>query len=170
MTFETGLIQTFVIFVGGPTYSLAFVLVSVLAGYALGSYQAGRLSRHPRTFLYLGLALLATLGATYFLLPPLLKQLMFLSHTQRIMVTVVLALLPSFLAGIPVALAMEGVRRQYGSVVAWMWSVNSALNVLAALIFVPLTLQTGISFAILLAGFLYLLACFSLYRRPLLTQ
>jgi hypothetical protein len=170
MIFETGLIQIFGIFVGGPTYSLAFVLVSVLTGYALGSYQSGRLSRNPRTFLYVGLTLFATLGAAYFLLPPLLKSLMYLPHAQRLMVTVVLAFLPSFLAGIPVALAMEGVRRQYGSVVAWMWSVNSALNVLAALVFVPLTLQTGISFALVLSGGLYLLACLSQYRRPLLAQ
>jgi hypothetical protein len=35
--FEAGLIQTFGIFVGGPTYSLAFALVAVLDGYALGS-------------------------------------------------------------------------------------------------------------------------------------
>jgi hypothetical protein len=168
MIFETGLIQAFGIFVGGPTYSLAFVLVAVLAGYALGAYYAGRLSRSPQTFLYVGLVLFAMLGTAYLLLPPLLKQLMFLPHPQRILVTVVLALIPSFLAGIPVALAMEGVRREYGSVIAWMWSINSAFNVLAALIFVPLTLKTGISFALLLAGTCYLLACLSLYRRPLL--
>jgi len=82
----------------------------------------------------------------------------------------VLAFVPSFLAGIPVALAMEGVRRQHGPAVAWMWSVNSALNVMAALLFVPLTLQTGISFALLLSGGLYLLACLSLSQRPVLTQ
>lgn len=166
MMFETGLIQMFGIFVGGPTYSLAFVLISVLIGYSLGCRIAQELSPVPSTFLLLGASLLATMLAIHFFLPALLKACMPLPLPGRIVLTIALALVPSILAGIPVSLAMEAVRTRHGAVVVWMWSINSAFNVLAAVAFVPLTVRTGISFALALAGGLYAVACSRLYFSP----
>jgi hypothetical protein len=157
MLFETSIIQSFGIFVGGPFYSLVVVLVCVLAGYSIGSYLAQRLKAESRTFFILAAGLFLLLLFVYFVLRTMIHQFMPLPLPTRVSICAVVTFLLSIPVGIPVALAMNAVRDKYGNMVAWLWGVNSAFNALGAISFVALAQSLGIAATLLLAAALYLI-------------
>jgi SAM-dependent methyltransferase len=157
MLFETSIIQSFGIFVGGPFYSLVVVLVCVLAGYSIGSWLAQRLTAKPRTFLILAGALSLLLLCVYIGIRPLIIQFMPLPLPIRVAICAAVTLLVSIPVGMPVALAMNAVRDKHGTMVAWLWGVNSAFNALGAISFVALAQGFGIAATLLLAAALYLI-------------
>jgi spermidine synthase len=158
LLFEAAIIQKLSVFVGGPAYSLAVVLVSVLAGYAMGSRFAERLSPSPRTYLLVGAALGVLFLATTYGLPHLIRVATPLPFSARIVVAALVTLVPSVVIGIPVPLAMSHLKDAHGDVVAWMWGISSAFNVLGAMSFVPLSQLWGISGAMLVVAAIYLVA------------
>lgn len=159
LLFELSMIQQCSILVGGPVYSLAAVLVSVLSGYSIGSLIAGRLPSKPATFGFIGVSVACALLLSYFFLPEVIKALMPLSHAGRIAGSVGLTFVNSILCGMPVALAMAVVRKKHGDAVGWMWGVSSGFNALAAISFVSITQRTCISVTLAMAAVLYLCGC-----------
>lgn len=159
LLFELSMIQQFSILVGGPVYSLAAVLVSVLLGYSIGSLTAGKLPLKPLTFGIIGICVGCALLLSYIFLPKLISVLMPLSHAGRIAGCVAVTFGNSILCGMPVALAMEVVRRKHGDAVGWMWGVSSGFNALAAISFVAITQQTCISVTLAIAAALYFCGC-----------
>jgi len=158
LLYETTIIQLFTIFVGGPTYSLSVVLVSVLSGYAIGSFISQYLNLNSRTFIILGVGLAALMLALWAGVPVLTKNLLALEQPARIAICAIVALLSSVCTGLPVSLAMNCLRKRFGSAVAWMWAVNSAFNALGGVAFVSITLTTGISSCLLIVAAFYLMA------------
>jgi spermidine synthase len=158
LLFEAAIIQMLSVFVGGPTYSLAVVLVCVLGGYALGSRLAARIAPTSRSYLLMGAALCGLFVATLFGLPPLMRAAMALPFAARVLVAAGVTLVPSIVVGVPVPLAMAQLRDQHGDAVAWMWGISSAFNVLGGMSFVPLTQLWGISGAMGVVAGLYLVA------------
>jgi len=158
LLFEVAIVQIFSIFVGGPTYALAVVLVAVLAGYSLGSLIAGLLPIRPRTFVALGIALFISNMAACLLLPSAINSLYGLPPAARIATCASITLLLSTLTGIPVPLAMESAKRSYRPEVAWFWGISSAFNALGSACFVLITLRTGIAATLAIVAVLYLFA------------
>lgn len=156
LLFELCMIQQFSILVGGPVYSMAVTLVSVLAGYSLGSLLASRLPARKGTFVLIGIALFFAMMMAFCLLPGAIAALMPLSHVGRIAACAAISSAVSILCGIPVALAMSVVRENHGSVVGWMWGVSSAFNALAAISFVAISRSIGIAETLGLAALMYL--------------
>jgi hypothetical protein len=156
LLFETTTIQLFSIFVGGPTYALSVVLVSVLTGYAVGSFISQYLKVESRTFVILAIGLGLLMLTLWAGIPYLTKSLLGLEQPARIAICAVVTLLASICTGLPVSLAMNCLRQRYGSAVAWMWAVSSAFNALGGVAFVSITLITGISSCMLLVAALYL--------------
>jgi spermidine synthase len=158
LLFEAAIIQLLSVFVGGPTYSLAVVLVCVLGGYAIGSRLSLRVRPTSRTFLAFGGALAALFVAILLGLPALTRAALPLPFNARIALAAAVTLIPSIAVGIPVPLAMGRLRGQQGDVVAWMWGISSAFNVLGGMSFVPLTQLWGISGAMGAVAALYAVA------------
>ncbi|MBU6452537.1 MAG: hypothetical protein KGS72_12200 [Cyanobacteria bacterium REEB67] len=157
LLYETTIIQLFSIFVGGPTYALSVVLVSVLTGYAIGSFLSQYLKINSRTFIVIGLGLCALMIALWLGVPTLTKSLLGLEQPARILICALVTFLSSICTGLPVSLAMNSLRQRYGSAVAWMWAVSSAFNALGGVAFVAITLATGISSCMLIVAALYLI-------------
>ncbi|MBS1997287.1 MAG: hypothetical protein JSS86_13295 [Cyanobacteria bacterium SZAS LIN-2] len=157
LLYETTTIQLFSIFVGGPTYALSVVLVSVLTGYALGSFLTQYLKVKSKTFIALGLGLGLLMLALWAGIPWLTKSMLGLEQPARIAICALVTLFASVCTGLPVSLAMNCLRERYGSAVAWMWAVSSAFNALGGVAFVSITLATGISSCLLIVAALYLL-------------
>ena len=158
LLFEASIIQMLSVFVGGPAYSLAVVLVSVLGGYAFGSRLAARIPPTRRSYLIMGAVLFVLFVATLFGLPPLLRVAAPLPFAARVVVATIVTLIPSIVVGMPVPLAMSQLRDQHGDVVAWMWGVSSAFNVLGGMSFVPLSQLWGITGAMAVVAAIYLVA------------
>jgi hypothetical protein len=158
LLFEVSIIQLFSVFVGGPVYSLAVVLVSVLAGYSFGCLFASRLKPTRRVFLIVGGAIFAMLLGASYGLPPMLIALMPCDWLMRILISAAAAFLMAFVVGIPVSLAMDAVKKDtaIGNTVPWMWGVSSGFNALGAACFVIITQSIGIASTLAVAAVLYL--------------
>lgn len=159
LLFEVSIVQLFSVFVGGPTYALAVVLVSVLGGYSIGCLLADKLSLRPKTFVLVGVALFLLNIVSCFALPRVIDSLLSLELPARIVSCVVITLLLSVVSGIPVSLAMEAVKRSHPAEVAWLWGVSSAFNALASVCFVLISHRIGIAATLSVVAVLYLSAC-----------
>jgi hypothetical protein len=158
LMFEAAIIQTLTVVVGGPTYSLVIVLVGVLVGYAIGAGLAGRLQPSPAVFLTLGVILggaLLLLGAC---VGAFKTAVLPWSFAGRVTACAVLTLGTSVLVGFPVPLAMAALRAAHGGVVASMWGVNTAFNVLGAIAFVPLAQSVGFAKVLMVVAGTYFAA------------
>jgi SAM-dependent methyltransferase len=155
---ELTVIQLFSVFVGGPIYSLAVVLVAVLAGYATGSLISQRLKVSGATFVILAVVLAATFVGLHFVLPGLIHSLLPLPDAARIAVAAGVTYLIYIVTGIPVSLAMTAVKNEHQDVVAWMWGVSCAANAIGAMSFSLIAQVIGISQILLIVAVLYLCA------------
>jgi hypothetical protein len=158
LLFEVALLQLFSIFVGGPTYSLAVVLVAVLAGYSTGALVADRLPVRPSTFVALSVILGGVLFAAYLLLPNVISALMPLSFPARIMTCALLTFVMAVVTGIPTSLGLGAIKKAHAGLVSWLWGISSGFNALAAASFVFISRSTGIAQTLGLAAILYVLA------------
>jgi len=159
LLFEVTIIQLFSIFVGGPVYSLAVVLVAVLGGYSLGSFVSGHVPMKRTSFIAAGVVLCLMLLGAFAFLSQTLTSMMSLPFESRVMVCAVIAFAMSVVTGIPVSLGMEAVKRSNAGLVPWMWGVSSAFNALGSAVFVFVGQQIGINAILAVSAVLYLLAC-----------
>lgn len=158
LLFELTMLQQFTIFVGGPLYSLSVVLVSVLAGYGIGSLLAEKLGLNTKTFIGFAIALPVFLVALYFIVPAVVVACMPLPMPVRILISAAITLLSSMLVGMPVPTAMAAIRARHASAVAWMWGISSGFNAIGAMAFVLITQVTGIKASFIIIAVLYFLA------------
>lgn len=158
LLYETAIIQSFNNFVGGPTYSLAAVLVAVLAGYSLGSLMAMKMNADRFSFTKGGVALTLLFILLYWSLPILTDSLLPLALPARLLVAILVTGGSSFAVGVVVSSAMSLVRKRFGSVVAWMWGISSTANAIGSISFVAITQATGISRCFIVVAVAYLLA------------
>jgi hypothetical protein len=159
LLFEVTIIQLFSIFVGGPVYSLAVVLVAVLGGYSLGSFISGLVPMKRTSFIAAGAVLCIMLLAAFAFLSQTLTSMMALSFEARVTVCALITFAMSVITGIPVSLGMEAVKRSNANLVPWMWGVSSAFNALGSAVFVFVGQQIGINAILAVSAVLYLVAC-----------
>lgn len=155
LLYETAIIQLFTIFVGGPFYSLAVVLVSILAGYSAGSLGAGRMKPSAKMFFAFAAGLACWFAILYLALPELTRILLPLTLVCRLVICSAVSLVSSALIGMCVSLAMSIVRTVHGDAVAWMWGISSIFNALGAICFIVITMNFGISVCLLIVAAMY---------------
>lgn len=158
LLFEVAIVQLFSVFVGGPVYAMAVVLVSVLVGYSIGCYIAGFLPHRPLTFVVLGVGLCLLNAGLEMFLPSAISQMLALPFSARLVACAAITLTSSLAIGIPVPLAMEAIKRQSEDEVAWLWGISSAFNALGSASFVLISQRTGIAATLGIVAVLYLLA------------
>lgn len=158
LVFETATIQSFGILVGGPVYSLSVVLVSVLAGYALGSWLSQKIEAKSCAFFILALVLCGVFASWFFLLHPVVHALLPLPLFFRISACAVITFALAALTGLPVSLAMRDVRARYGGIVSWMWGISCAANALGAMCFGLVAQEIGICSCFLIVSGFYFIA------------
>ena len=152
---EIALIQRFVLFLGFPTYALSVVLFAVLIFTGVGSHLSSRWKR-PRRALSVDLVVVAALiFISAFSLQPMLRSMIGLPFTARVLVTI--ALLAPF--GLTLGMAMPiGLRRLSGlhpSGVPWAWGVNGVASVLASVLAVFIAINFGFTVTTVLASVCY---------------
>ncbi|MBI5535518.1 MAG: hypothetical protein HY898_22500 [Deltaproteobacteria bacterium] len=159
MLVENSAFLNLTLFVGGPLYSLAIVLPTVLIGYAIGSLLTDRyLTQSRRSFawvvgLYVG-GFVLYWAIVRFGLPMLIGT----SWLTRVLVSVALTVPLGALLGVSVPWYMHSLKDKDTRSLAWMWAVSSAFNVLGSMLFVPICFALGRSVTLLLAAGLYFLA------------
>lgn len=153
---ENALFLQLTLYVGGPLYSLAVVLPSLLAGYAGGSLVATRFGTGRRGAAGIGLALTLGFGGIAWVLTRGLPAWIGFSDPLRLGIAVALVVPFGALLGLVVPWTMEGMKaRGWGSALPWMWAVSSAANTLGSLLFVPVCRETGVRMMFAVSAVLY---------------
>ncbi|HEY0709283.1 MAG TPA: hypothetical protein VGG33_20905, partial [Polyangia bacterium] len=155
---EIGFMQTFVLFLGHPIYSLAVVLASLLAASGFGSALSGRgvarFGLRGNVRVAIG-ALAAVLVVYAFALKPFFHALLGAPLFVRIILSVILVFIPGLLMG---ALLPSGVRaaNQLGAgTVSWAWGLNGAASVVGSILAMALSMNVGFTLALLVGIAVY---------------
>lgn len=165
---EIMFLQKLMVFLGGPVYSMAVTLFSILVFCGIGA----RLTRHfsetaPRGAGVLILIVLAAaiFGATWFL-NEIVPQLMHLSHWLRCVVAVAALMPVSLLMGMPFPTGLRLTERVNEQLVPWAWSVNAIATVLGSIGAAFLALLTGYTTVLNVGIGIYLVALVALMLVP----
>jgi hypothetical protein len=172
MLTEISLIQRFSLFLGRPVLSMAVLLSSLLGGAGMGSLWSKRLTTPTQTTRGIALAslgiALVVLGYAV-ALPQILKQLLGLSFTVRIGISVALLLPLGFCMGIPFPLGIRFMQEiKMASSIPWMWGVNGLGSVLGSTLTIAIAIRLGFTEALIASAALYLMV-FLLFRTPALS-
>ncbi len=147
MFIEIALIQRLALYLGNPVLSLAVVLFVLLVTGGIGStrFAAGDPAALARRIPVVVSAVVGYAALLAFVLPPILDATVALGEVWRAAVAVlVLAPLGAGL-GAPLPAALRAVGRRAGERVAWLWAVNGATSVLAAILATLTSLHFGIT-------------------------
>jgi hypothetical protein len=160
---EITLLQKFSVFVGGPVYSMAITLSSVLVFSGLGSYVAQLFHRHPGRWLWIVIAVLvAMIPVEIWFFNHVIERLMYLSVGMR-WLTTSLAIAPmSLLMGMPFPTGLRILQHIDESIRPWAWGINSCATVIGSILCVILSIQAGFSFSMLVAGAIYIVGGFGM--------
>jgi hypothetical protein len=160
---EIALIQKLMVFLGGPTYSLAFTLFIILSFSGLGSYFSRRW-RALEALTLLAILIPVVIVLMSIVLSVAIPHLLGLALPLRIMVGILVISPVAFLIGMPFPLGLTIVGRLSPGWVPWAWAINSFTTVLGTLLAVLLSMHFGFHRVFLLAAFLYLLALLAMRR------
>jgi hypothetical protein len=154
---EITLLQKYAVFVGGPIYSMAVTLFSILVFSGLGSLLSQRFSDSNRSRLPAVIAVLvAAIVAETLFVNYAVPRLMFLSQGMRC-VTTVAALAPlALMMGMPFPLGMRVAQRLGEAIVPWAWGVNAVTTTLGSILCVLASMQWGFTVTLIAGALVYL--------------
>lgn len=160
---EIALMQKYTVFVGGPVYSMAVTLASILAFSGIGSLLSKRFSQSiPRSLKLIIFSLIAAIIAEMLFVNILMPKLMFLSLPVRCGVTIA-ALAPlAMLMGMPFPTGLRVAQRLSETIIPWAWGINAVATTLGAILCVMVSMEFGFTVSLWIAGILYLLGLFAL--------
>lgn len=163
MFVEIALIQKLMIFLGGPTYSLAFTLFVILFFSGLGSYF-GRRRNAAHALTALAILIPTVIVLMNVLLSTVIPHLLGMTIWLRMLIGILVISPVAFLLGMPFPLGLSIVGRLSPGCVPWAWAINAFATVLGTLLAVLLSMNFGFHTVFLAAAFLYLLALMVMCR------
>jgi hypothetical protein len=153
---ELVLIQRFVLFLGFPTYALSVVLFALLIFAGVGSWLSARWPR-PRRALAVALAAAAVLIAlAAWGLQPLLRALIGLPFSVRVVVSIALLAPLGIALGVAMPIGLRRLSGLYPDGVPWAWAINGFTSVLASALAILIAISWGFTITTLAA-----LACYA---------
>jgi hypothetical protein len=153
---ELVLIQRFVLFLGFPTYALSVVLFTLLVSTGIGAYLSTHGATLPRTRLLVSLTVACLLiAASVWGLEPLLRELIDLPFTVRVVCTIVVLTPMGLALGMAMPIGLQRLQGLYPDGVAWAWGVNGVASVVASVLSIAVAINLGFQVTTLLA-----LACY----------
>ncbi len=158
MFIEIALLQKFSVFVGGPVYSMAITLASILVFSGVGSYIARVFRRRPgRGLAVVIVALLVATVAEILLVNLAMPRLMGLSLPARWLVTAAGLLPIGILMGMPFPTGLRLLERTDESIRPWAWGVNAFATVIGSMLCVLVSIHAGFTTALIAAMGIYAL-------------
>ncbi len=162
--------QRFSVYLGHPVYAVVVILFSMILATGIGSWFSDRMSvdSSPRLVRVLPLAMGAAILAFTSVIQPLIEATIGFGLLARALVVVALVAPVAFLLGFGFPLGLRLVRRISPAALPWMWGVNGACGVFAAVLSVAVSMTWGIHANLYAATALYgslVLAAPVLWRR-----
>jgi spermidine synthase len=155
---EITLLQKFMVFLGGPTYSMAITLFSLLLLSGIGSFFSRNLSEHPYKLLNIVIPLLSVfICIEAFSLDRVMASLMNLSQFLRC-VTVVLLISPlGLLMGMPFPAGLRYIDQLRPTLNPWAWGINACATVMGSGICILISSSLGFRTALIFSSLVYLM-------------
>ena len=153
------------IFLGGPTYSLAITLFSILIFSGLGAYTTRKIHiESARALVGIVLAIVVLLVAQNFYLRDVLPNLLDLGFGQRIALAVLSLAPASFVMGMPFPLGIRILDEHAPSLIPWAWGCNACMTVIGSVLSVVLAMNWGFFAALNVAAACYGVAAVLMLR------
>ena len=154
---EVVLIQRYNLYLGHPVYSLAVILVSVLAFSGVGSAITGLVpDKHLKSFLALActLAIGMAIGLQW-AWPWFLEQTLGLALPTRIGLAVVSLIPVGLVLGMPYPTALRLVSKRHADKLPWIWAVNGAASVLGSILAFAMAMAVGFQTVMVIGAICY---------------
>lgn len=157
ISIEIALLQKYSVFVGGPVYSMAVTLASMLFFSGLGSFIARNFKVSLGRSLVIILVLVVVLVFVQLWIHNLIvDRLLFLNHPVRCLVTI-LAIAPlALVMGMPFPTGLRIIQRTDPAARPWAWAVNSFATVIGSIVCVLLSIHFGFTVTIITGAVVYL--------------
>mgnify|MGYP001159347979 CR=1 FL=1 len=149
--------QRFSIYLGHPTYAVVVILFAMILATGFGSLVSDRLpiEREPRLLVLVPLAIATLIAVLLLATQPVIDATIRYGLATRCAVVVALIAPLAALLGLCFPLGMRLVRRISEDATPWMWGVNGAAGVLAAVSAVAISMWWGIPVNLYLALLAY---------------
>lgn len=168
MFYEIGLIQKLTLFLGYPTYSLTYTLMSILLFSGVGSILSSRFLDRRDTLLIVILAVLFFYTLfVQFLLPVIVGASIGLPLLVRICMTLLIVAPLGLCLGafLPIGLAIFASSTEFErEYVAWCWAVNGFFSVVGSVLATIVAMSVGFDILMLTALVLYVIAVLVIRR------
>jgi len=153
---EITLLQKFLVFLGGPAYSMAITLFTILLFSGLGSFLSRNWAGRPFRLLAMVMPLLvAVIIADAYLLDPIIAKSADLPHFQRILMAVGLVAPLGVLMGMPFPAGLRFVDQFRPELNPWAWGINACATVIGTVVCILITFILGFRLALLAGAFCY---------------
>ena len=155
---EIALLQKFMIFLGGPAYSMAITLFTILLSSGIGSFLSRNFSKRPFILLATVIPLMVITILVYaFFLDDMIAQLMYLSHFMRGLVTVLIIAPLGLLMGMPFPAGLRYVDSFRTELNPWAWGINAFATVVGSSACILISSSLGLRAALIFGSMIYLI-------------
>lgn len=158
---EIPLMQSFILYLGQPSYAMTAVLFTLLLFSGLGSRLSPHLPHRPALFL-----LVLILAGLPWLLPRCFDLTLGFSFALRLGVSVLVLALPGFLMGILFPRGMTYLADAPPGWLPWVWGVNGAASVVSSALAALLALSFGFRLVLWVGTVCYAVAWFIVPALP----
>jgi hypothetical protein len=154
---EIALLQKFMVFLGGPAYSMSVTLFTILLSSGIGSFLSRNLSQKPfklLAFVIPSLIALAVLHALF--LDRIIAHLMSLSPLMRGLAAVLLVASLGLLMGMPFPAGLRYVDTFRRELNPWAWGINACATVVGSTVCIFISSAIGFNAALVTGAAIYL--------------
>ena len=145
------------VFLGGPTYSMAITLFTLLLLSGIGSFLSRNLSEHPFKLLNIVIPLLAVfICIEAFSLDRIMASLMNLSQFLRCIIVVLLIAPLGLLMGIPFPSGLRYIDQFRPALNPWAWGINACATVMGSGICILISSSMVFRAALIFSSLVYL--------------
>ena len=156
MLVQIPFLQRFSVFLGHPTYSLAIILFTMILAAGIGSFLSDRINLDGRWARRIPVLIALVIASSVFLLQPVVSATVQYGLAVRSSVVILFVAPVAILLGYCFPIGMRFVGRASDHTAAWMWGINGAAGVLAAIAAVAISMWVGTQANLLIAAVLYL--------------
>ena len=155
---EIALLQKFMIFLGGPAYSMAITLFAILLFSGIGSFLSRNFSERPFKLLATVIPVMVITILVYALfLDDIIAQLMDLSHFMRGLAAVLLISPLGLLMGMPFPAGLRYVDTFRAELNPWAWGINAFATVVGSGACILISSSIGLRAALVFGATIYLI-------------
>jgi hypothetical protein len=156
MFIEISFVQSFVLFLGSPTYALSVTIFSLLLFAGLGSFLSSRYADQPAWALRRLVVVVGALVVAYaFGLAGVFDAFLHLGLPSRVGIAIAAQPPIGLALGMFMPLGIACVAREHPRLVPWAWGINGVGSVVGTTLAVVIAMSWGFTVVALLAAALY---------------